>query len=83
MENAIGEMELSDLGRFIAARTGDLDAAAIAHSSAPQVRYNAVVTARVSSPSWRDAFTDDELRALVARVTEPIQEELLMKLNLA
>jgi len=35
MTTTIDEMTLSDLGRFIASRTGDLDAAAIAHSSAP------------------------------------------------
>jgi len=79
----IDELTLAELGRFIASRTGDLDAAAIARSSAPQVRYNAVVTARISSPTWRDEFSDSELRALVARVTEPgMPEKLLLKLGL-
>jgi len=77
----IDELTLAELGRFIASRTGDLDAAAIARSSAPQVRYNAVVRARIAS--WRDEFSDSELRALVARVTEPgMPEKLLRKLGL-
>lgn len=61
---------LAELGRFIASRTADTEAAAIARSSAPQLRYDAVVTAMLRDPQRRDLFTVDEWRGLLARITD-------------
>ncbi|MFZ5915529.1 MAG: hypothetical protein ACOYZ7_01170 [Chloroflexota bacterium] len=59
---------LADLGRFIASRTGNTEAAAIARSSAPQLRYDNVAYHLVADPQRRAEFTADELAALVARI---------------
>lgn len=61
---------LADLGRFIAGRTGDAHAARIALSTAPQLRYDVYVCDLARDSGRRAAFTDDELRALVARIAD-------------
>lgn len=65
------EATLAELGRLIAGRTGDPHAAAIARSTAPQLRYDALVCDLARDPGRRAAFTPDELAALVARIEDP------------
>ncbi len=62
---------LADLGRLIAARTGDTNAAAIARSTAPQLRFDAIMADLARDPERRAAFTAAELRALVERIADP------------
>lgn len=62
---------LADLGRLIAARTGDTNAAAIARSTAPQLRFDAIMADLARDPERRAAFTPDELAGLVARIEDP------------
>lgn len=62
------EMSLGDLGIFVADRTGNMRAAAIARSSAPQTRYDGVVASVLSNPRHNRAFTLEERCALAARI---------------
>lgn len=62
---------LADLGRLIAARAGDTNAAAIAQSTAPQLRFDAIMADLARDPERRAAFTPDELAGLVARIEDP------------
>lgn len=61
-------MSLAELGYLIAIRTGDIAAAAIAQSGAPQLRYDALVADLTRDPERRRLFTADELTALVNRI---------------
>lgn len=61
-------LSLADLGRFVASRTANTDAAMIAHSSAPQLRYDAVIGNILSDPQQRDYFSRDEWQAMIRRI---------------
>lgn len=74
----IATARLAELGRFIASRTGDVDAAKIAYSTAPQVRYDAIVTARADN-EWYDVFSRDELLGLVSRISDPQRRRIMMR----
>ena len=67
----ISATTLAALGRFVAGRTGDTNAAAIARSTAPQLRYDAIMADLARDPERRAAFTAAELRALVERIADP------------
>lgn len=62
---------LADLGRFVASRTGNTTAAAIARSSAPQVRYDAVVYNVLLTATDRTQFSTAELLDLAGRIADP------------
>jgi len=66
----ISKATLAELGRFMAGRTGDTKAAAIARSTAAQLRYDVYVCDLARDPGRRAAFTADELAALVARIAD-------------
>lgn len=72
MDPNIMGMTLSELGRFIVGRCGDTDAARIGMSSAPQLRYDAVVWSLVRDPARRRDFSQDELVTLAKRIGEPV-----------
>lgn len=61
-------MKLADLGRWIAGQTADTRAAGIARSSAPQLRYDAVVSDILRNPQHREAFTPEQRSALAGRI---------------
>ena len=67
----ISTMDLADIGRLIAGRTANMQAAAIARSTAPQLRYDAVIMALVKDPNQRREFTGGELAAMVERIGDP------------
>ena len=62
---------LSELGRFVASRTANTAAAAIARSTAPQVRYDAVVYNVLLTATDRTQFSTAELLDLAARIADP------------
>ena len=64
----IQTVSLVHLGRFIASRTANVEAAKIADSSAPQLRYDAVMLNLVRDPQQYAEFSAEELRALAERV---------------
>lgn len=69
------EMTLGELGRFVAGRTADTRAAAIARSSAPQLRYDAVITDILRNPEHRHAFSEEERKALASRIGDEKKRE--------
>ena len=66
----IKRAELAELGRFIASRTAWTEAAAIARSTAPQLRYDFVAYNVIADPQKRAEFTRDELAALADRIAD-------------
>jgi len=60
--------DLAELGRFIASRTGNTEAAAIARSSAPQLRYDDQAIKTLMDPQARGMFSPEELGALIRRI---------------
>ena len=62
---------LADLGRFLAGRTGAHHMARIARSTAPQMRYDWVVSELVKNPTQCGYFSTEELTELVARIQDP------------
>ena len=66
--------DLAAVGRFIASRTANTEAAAIAQSSAPQLRYDAVVFNLLRDPAQRDVFTRSEQAALIQRLDQQTRQ---------
>jgi hypothetical protein len=64
----IQTMTLAELGRFVASRTANTEAAKIAHSTAPQWRYDAVIFQVLHDPQQRREFSRDEQLALAQRI---------------
>ena len=61
---------LAEIGRFVAGRTANMEAAKIAHSSAPQVRYDAVIPQVIRDPQQRGQFSKSELLDLASRISD-------------
>ena len=71
----IGAASLADLGRFVASRTANMDAAKIAHSSAPQIRYDAVIFQMLRDPQQYEEFTMAERIALAQRIQDKAKHD--------
>lgn len=69
---------LGDLGRFIASRTGDPQAATIDSSSVKQLRYDEIVLSLTRDPVRRAAFSRPELVLLVDRIANTRTQDAAM-----
>ena len=63
-------MDLADIGRWVASKTADTCIARVGQSSAPQLRYDAVMSDILRNPKHVPAFTDKERAALTARIQD-------------
>ena len=68
MAHDIETATLADLGRFLAGRTGAHHMARIARSTAPQMRYDWVVSELVKNPTQCSYFEPDELAELLSLI---------------
>ena len=71
-------VSLGILGAFVAGRTGDVKAARIGRSSAPQLRYDFTVCNLARDPGKRANFTTPELLALCERIEDPAKRHAAM-----
>jgi len=62
--------DFAELGRYIAGITGDPEAAKIALSTSPQLRYDGYVVNLLKDPQRRDLFARDELALFLRRVDD-------------
>lgn len=68
-----GKMSLGEIGRFVAGRTGNMEAAKIARSSMPQVRYDAVIYHLICDPQQLAQFSHAEAVELVERISDGVR----------
>ncbi|MBI5879942.1 MAG: hypothetical protein HZB53_20025 [Chloroflexi bacterium] len=61
---------IHELARQIAARTGDMRAADVLHSSAPQLRYDFIAGQVCADSALASQFTAAELAAIVAAIAD-------------
>ena len=66
----ISSMTLAGIGRFVAVRTANMEAAQIAHSTAPQLHYDSVIFQMLRDPNQRAQFTADESPELAERISD-------------